>query len=134
MSEINAFCTHALTAEMMMRQRLDALLALVSVRVKDEARKAEIKRINKIIQSGYEGEESLSGRRNRVVHAFWWGLPTGQAIHMNIKARGKVSYDFGTMSPSDILAVAERTVEITDELEQWLDQVRESPQSLFVLA
>lgn len=106
-----------------MRLRLDMLRALSHHLDPDGNYSEQLRDLVKEIQDDSGDRESLSKRRNRLVHARWdtKGLLslTGLSAAIMHKARGKVTSDVKHLRVTDMLEVATDIAKMSIRLRAW---------------
>jgi hypothetical protein len=113
----------AVTTHLTMRLRLDMLRTLSHHFDPDGDYSEQLRDFVKDIQDDSGDRESLSKRRNRLVHARWdtKGLLslTGLSAATMHKARGKVTSNVKHLSPADMLEVARDVAKMSIRLRAW---------------
>ncbi len=109
---------HILTAELSLRARFDALLALAELKIRNSPQEERLQIIQKRMVSGYKGQPSLSSERNKIIHAYWSAGDEPTAFASNIKARGKLNFDIRAMSEPEIRRIAEKLFSVAIEIDE----------------
>ena len=112
---------NVVTAGMRITERLNILLALVRFANLSNNIEARLKRAEKILRCGCQGEHSLQSERDQIVHAYW-GLI---AILLNIEVPDGIQYDLSSLSRAS--ALSDRIKEISNEIEQCHELAKQIP-------
>jgi hypothetical protein len=114
----------AITSDLGIRARFDALLSLADVRIPDTEEEKKLQALQKRIVSGVGGKPSLSSLRNKVIHAYWSDLDGPRAFATNVSARGKLKFDIRPMEESEIRGIAEAIFLTVIELDRIQNELR----------
>ncbi|MCZ6861360.1 MAG: hypothetical protein O7I42_13980 [Alphaproteobacteria bacterium] len=113
----NGLVGHVLTAELGIQTRLNVLLSLADITIRDSEQETRLRTIQKRVVSGYMGKPSIASERNRIVHAYWSASDDKLAFASNVKAKGRLSFDIKNMKVTDLNNTAQRIFSVAIELD-----------------
>jgi hypothetical protein len=109
---------HAVTSQMGINQRLDALLSLVHLTKPDSDLEVELQKIDKEIRKEREGTPPIQTERNKVVHGYW-ETRDKEVMFSKISAKRRLKVAHTSISVEEIEAIAERIAQAVEKFESW---------------